>query len=232
MERIDGETLARRLLRDAEYETARRVMTSQLGEILARIHSIDTRSLSFLPQPPEGETPARAEVERYEQLFRLAAPEPHPAFEIAFRWLRGSMPAARQMTVVHGDYRVGNVMFGAEGVRAILDWELAHVGDPMEDLGWLCVRSWRFGSDDKPAGGIGTREELFAAYERASGHPVDPERVRFWEVFGNLKWGTICISQARSYLEGASRSVELAALGRRTAEVEIELLNLIEEREE
>ena len=128
---------------------------------------------------------------------------------------------------MHGDYRIGNVIFGPEGVRAILDWELAHVGDPAEDLGWMCVRAWRFGSDDKPAGGIGTREELFAAYEDAGGAPVDPARVRFWEVFGNLKWAIICIAQARTHLDGMVRSVELASLGRRTAETEIELLHLI-----
>jgi aminoglycoside phosphotransferase (APT) family kinase protein len=122
---------------------------------------------------------------------------------------------------------MGNVLFGPEGARAILDWELAHVGDPMEDLAWMCVRSWRFGGD-KPVGGIGTREEFFAAYEAAGGARVDPERVRWWEVFGNLRWGIICISQARTYLGGHSKSVELAAIGRRTAETEWELLELIE----
>lgn len=230
MQRVEGETLARRLLRDDEYASARTVMTAQLGTILARIHRIDVtrHGLGFLPAPPADESPALAEIDRYEQIFRAIAPEPHPAFELAFRWLRGRLPAGGARTLVHGDYRIGNVIFGAEGVRAILDWELAHVGDPAEDLGWMCVRAWRFGSDDKPAGGIGTRAELFAAYERAGGAPVDPERVRFWEVFGNLKWAIICIAQARTHLDGLVRSVELASLGRRTAETEIELLNLIE----
>ena len=124
---------------------------------------------SFLAAPPPGESPAPAELDRYEQIFRGIAPEPHPVFELAFRWLRARLPPAARRALVHGDYRIGNVIFGPEGVRAILDWELAHVGDPAEDLGWLCVRAWRFGSDDKPVGGIGTREELFAAYERAGG---------------------------------------------------------------
>jgi aminoglycoside phosphotransferase (APT) family kinase protein len=230
MERVEGETLARRLLRDDEYANARAVMTGQLGAILARIHRIDVarHGLDFLPAPPAGESPALAEIDRYEQIFRGIAPEPHPAFELAFRWLRVRLPPGDARVLVHGDYRIGNVIFGSEGVRAILDWELAHVGDPAEDLGWVCVRAWRFGSDDKPAGGIGTREELFAAYERAGGAPVDPERVRFWEVFGNLKWAIICIAQARTHLDGLVRSVELASLGRRTAETEIELLALIE----
>jgi len=231
MQRVEGETLARRLLRDDAYAQARGVMTAQLGEILAGIHRVDVarHGLEFLPTPPPGESPALAELDRYEQLFRGIAPEPHPAFELALRWLRAHLPVGDRQTLVHGDYRIGNVIFGPEGVRTILDWELSHIGDPAEDLGWFCVRAWRFGSDDKPAGGLGTREDLVAAYERAGGGAVDPQRVRFWEVFGNLKWATICIAQARTHLDGLVRSVELASLGRRTVETEIELLNLIDQ---
>ncbi len=230
MERVEGETIARRLLRDPEYAQARRVMTAQLGEIAARIHRLDRvrHGLDFLQQPAAGESPAKAEIDRFEDIYRGIALEPHPAFELAFRWLRPRLPAAADRCVVHGDYRVGNVIFGPEGTRAILDWELAHVGDPMEDLGWLCVRAWRFGSDDKPVGGIGERAELFAAYERAGGQSVDPARVHWWEVLGNLKWAIMCLMQARTHLDGFVRSVELAAIGRRTAEVELELLELID----
>jgi aminoglycoside phosphotransferase (APT) family kinase protein len=96
----------------------------------------------------------------------------------------------------------------------------------MEDLGWMCVRSWRFGGP-KPVGGIGDRDAFFAAYGDAAGIAVDPERVRWWEIFGNLRWGIMCITQARAYLDGRSNSVELAAIGRRTAETEWELLELI-----
>ncbi len=230
MDRIEGETLARRLLRDDAYAQARRVMTEQLGRILAAIHRIDPaqRGLDFLARPAAGESPARNELDRFEQIFRFIAPDPHPAFELAFRWLRQRVPPGDECVVVHGDYRIGNVMFGPEGVRAILDWELAHVGDPMEDLGWMCVRSWRFGNDSKPVGGIGLREELFGAYEAAGGVPVDPERVRFWEVLGNLKWAIMTIMQAKTHLDGHVKSIELASLGRRTAEMELELLNLID----
>lgn len=230
MARVEGETLPRRLLRDDEYAGARAVMTAQLGEIVARIHGIDIErhGLGFLPAPPAGESPALAELDRYEQIFRGIAPQPHPAFELAFRWLRRHLPSETARTLVHGDYRIGNVIFGPEGVRTILDWELAHIGDPAEDLGWLCVRAWRFGSDDKPAGGIGSREELLAAYERGGGGTLSAQRLRFWEVFGNLRWAIICIAQAKTHLDGLVRSVDLAAIGRRTAETEIELLNLIE----
>ncbi|MEX2245416.1 MAG: phosphotransferase family protein [Dehalococcoidia bacterium] len=232
--RVEGETLPRRLFRDDVYAAARASMTPQLGAILARIHTVpvDQPALAALPGPPPATAPAVHEVERYEPIFRAIAPEPHPAFELAFRWLRQAAPFraprdAEPRILVHGDYRMGNVLFGPDGVRAILDWELAHAGDPMEDLGWMCVRSWRFGGQ-MPVGGIGERDEFFAAYEAAGGAKVDPDRVRFWEVFGNLRWGIICLSQTRTYLDRRSDSVELASIGRRTAETEWELLDLID----
>ncbi|HYL59282.1 MAG TPA: phosphotransferase family protein [Candidatus Acidoferrales bacterium] len=228
MERVEGETLARRLLRDEKFAKAREVMPAQLAEILAKIHRIDAikHRFDFLPEP--GANSALTEVKRYEENFRHLALEPHPAFELAFRWLLGRIPKTPRKTLVHGDYRIGNVIFGPEGVRSILDWELAHLGDPMEDVGWMCVRAWRFGNDSKPVGGLGSREDFFRAYEKASGVPVDPEAARFWEVFGNLRWGIITISQARTHIDGFVKSVELASIGRRTAETELELLNLIE----
>jgi len=238
MERIEGETIARRLLRDDAYAEARKVMTGQLGAILARIHAIPVAKHGFetLPSPAPAHSPAETELDKFEATYRVITPEPHPAFELAFRWLRQHLPPTAEPTLVHGDYRIGNVIFGPEGVRAVLDWELAHIGDPMEDIGWICVRSWRFGNDGKPAGGIGTREELWQAYEGGGGRKVDRQAVRWWELFGNLRWGIICISQARNYLDETSRArlspgaaLELAAIGRRSAETEWELLNLMDE---
>lgn len=228
MERVEGETIARRLLRDRIYARARQAMPRQLAEVLARIHRIDPlqHRLDFLPA--SGHDAARTELARCQESFRLLALEPHPAFELALRWLLERVPQTSRQTLVHGDYRIGNVVFGPEGVRSILDWELAHLGDPLEDLGWICVRAWRFGEDRKPLGGLSQREPFFEAYEKASGVPVDPQAVRFWEIFGNLRWGIITISQARTYLDGHVASVELASIGRRTAETELELLNLIE----
>ncbi|HLY38532.1 MAG TPA: phosphotransferase family protein [Candidatus Binatia bacterium] len=230
MDFVAGETLARRLLRDAEYASARAALPAQLADALARIHRIDPGlpDLAFLPRPAPDETPAAAELARYEQIYRAIAPDPHPALELAFRWLASRGPAPRALTVVHGDYRIGNVIFGPEGLRAVLDWELAHVGDPLEDLAWVCVRSWRFGAD-LPVGGLCERAPFFAAYERASGRPIDRDAVRWWEVFGNLRWGIMCIMQARTFLDGAVASVELASLGRRVAEMELELLDLTED---
>jgi aminoglycoside phosphotransferase (APT) family kinase protein len=232
MELVEGETIPRRLLRDDAYAAARDTMAAQLGAILASIHRVPIDGLDALAAPPPGRSPAESEVERFEGTYRLVTPEPHPAFELAFRWLRSHLPRAERHALVHGDYRIGNVIFGPEGTRAILDWELAHIGDPVEDLGWLCVRSWRFGNDDLPAGGLGTREQLWRAYEAAGGAPVDPEQARFWEVFGNLRWGIICITQAKTGIEGgaalpAGAQLELSSIGRRIAETEWELLNLM-----
>jgi aminoglycoside phosphotransferase (APT) family kinase protein len=240
MERVEGETIARRILRDEHFAPARAAMVRQLGAILAHIHRVPVggHGLAMLPGAASAAPSAAAdECERYEQLYRAITPDPHPAFEVAFRWLRANLPPADAegtsgvdggRALVHGDFRLGNLIVGPEGIRAVLDWELAHVGDPIEDLGWLCVRSWRFGNDQLPAAGVGTREELWAAYEAAGGIRVDAERARFWEVFGNLRWGIISIVQARTYLDGHSRSVELASIGRRVAETEWEILALLD----
>jgi aminoglycoside phosphotransferase (APT) family kinase protein len=228
MERVEGETLARRLLRDQRYARARQVLCRELGEALARIHAIDPAKLPFLSRPAEGVTAAESELARWQQTYDAITPDPHPAIELTLRWLGTHLPGPSPVGLVHGDYRIGNVIFGEEGLRAILDWELYHAGDPVEDLGWLCVRAWRFGNDSKPVGGVGEREELFAAYERIAGKTVDRARAHFWEVFGHCKWAIICIMQAKTHLDGAVRSVELASLGRRTAETEIELVELME----
>ncbi len=158
--RVDGETLPRRLLREDIYAPARAALPEQLGRLLAQIHAIpvEKHALTQLPAPPVGVSPAAFEVDRYEQIFRMIAPEPHPVFELAFRWLRKhpviAAPSATPRTLVHGDFRIGNVLFGPEGLRVMLDWELAHIGDPMEDMGFICVRSWRFGGP-QPGRGCG-----------------------------------------------------------------------------
>jgi aminoglycoside phosphotransferase (APT) family kinase protein len=231
MERVDGETIPRKVLRDKEYAYAHTVMGEQLGSILAAIHRIplDAAGVCDLAAPPPLASPAEHEIDKFEQVYRAIAPEPHPAFELAFRWLRRHAPADTELALVHGDYRIGNFIVDPEGVRSVLDWELAHIGDPMEDLGWICVRSWRFGYDQLPVGGVTTRKHFWEAYEAAGGRPVDHERVRFWELFGNLRWGIICISQAKTFLDGRSHSVELGAIGRRTAETEWELLQLMDQ---
>jgi aminoglycoside phosphotransferase (APT) family kinase protein len=228
MDRIDGESLPRRLLRDDAYATARAGMAPVLGTIAARIHGLDTEQpdLAVLPRPPLGRSPARAEVERVTASIQQISVEPHPVLDLAERWLLERAPEPPCIALVHGDYRVGNVIFDASGVRAILDWELVHLGDPIEDLGWLCTRAWRFGSP-LPVGGVGTREQLLDAYEAASGTKVDRDALRFWEAFGSYKLALVFIMQSRVFLDGRVRSVELASLGRRTVEAEDELLRFL-----
>jgi aminoglycoside phosphotransferase (APT) family kinase protein len=155
---------------------------------------------------------------------------PKPVFELALRWLTDHDPGPpQQEMLVHGDFRHGNLIIGSNGVRAVLDWELAHLGDPMEDLGWICVNSWRFGEIDKPVGGFGSREELFAGYEEA-GRKVDADRVKFYEVLGTLRWGVMCGGMMQRFRLGPDHSMERAMIGRRASETEIDLLRLLAPR--
>ncbi|MEX2292182.1 MAG: phosphotransferase family protein [Acidimicrobiales bacterium] len=217
MDRLTGETIARKLLRDDAWAKARSVLVGQAGRALAAIHRIDTGVAPSL-------RPADQLDEMRSLLFGLD--QPLPAFELALRWLEGHRPDSPRSSVVHGDFRLGNLLIDEDGLRGVLDWELAHVGDPIEDLGWYCVRAWRFGSP-LPAGGMGTREELIDAYEAAGGYPVDPESLRWWELLGTLKWGLICTVQAQVHLGGSTRSVELATIGRRVCENEWDVLVLL-----
>lgn len=230
MEHVEGETLAPRLFRRDEFKAARGKIARQLGEFLAPIHRIDDeKRLRRTLGPRPTTNPAKLFLDQYDAAYRRVAKNPHPVFELAFRYLGQHLPANCEVCLVHGDYRLGNVVFGPEGIRTILDWELTHWGDPMEDLAWPAVRAWRFGQDSRPVAGLGTRKELHAAYAAAGGRPIDPERARWWEIFGNLRWGIITLIQASHYLEGATLDLEKAVIGRRAVEVEGELLNLIRE---
>lgn len=227
MTRLEGETIPRKILRDAEYAAALPRMTEQAGRILARIHATDVSRIEGLPGPDPGVAPAMQALRQYRGLIDQFG-EPHPMFEVAMRWLEDHMPETRVQTLVHGDFRNGNLMVGPEGIVAVLDWELAHIGDPIEDLGWLCVKSWRFGVVDRPVGGFGQIEDLCTAYLEAGGRDATPERIKYWMVYGTLRWGVICQVQASIHRMGASRSVELAAIGRRVCETEWDLLELLE----
>jgi aminoglycoside phosphotransferase (APT) family kinase protein len=216
-ERIDGETIPRRILREEALAEARGALAAQAGEAAAGIHRIPLDEVHGIG--------AQDQLPQLRQTLDQLG-HPHPALELGFRWLEANRPEPGATAVVHGDLRLGNLIVGPEGLRAVLDWELAHLGDPLEDLGWLCVRSWRFGGDLSVAG-IGTREDLCAAYSAAAGRAVEPDDLTWWEVLGTLKWGVICIVQASAHLLGLTRSVELAAIGRRVAETEHDLLQLI-----
>jgi len=223
MRRVEGEAIPRRVLRDHAAVHGR--LADQLAAALAATHAIPLSALPALPVP-DG-PPAAAAVEALERQLD-ATGEAHPALELGLRWLRAHLPAPRPPALVHGDFRLGNFLVGPEGLTAVLDWELCHAGDPIEDLGWLCIRSWRFGNDARPAAGVATRGRLRAAYAAAGGATVDADELRFWEVFGNVRWGVICILQAGVHLSGERPSLELAAIGRRTCEPEWDLLAMLD----
>ena len=224
MQRVDGETIARKILREEEFADARPRLARELGGVLAGIHSLPGAQLPELRRMT-----AAKELDECERDYRNLN-WPKPVFELALRWLRDHDPGpAMEATLVHGDFRNGNLVIGPDGVRAVLDWELAHLGDPMEDLGWLCVNSWRFGEIDKPVGGFGSHEELFAGYE-AAGRRVDPTRVMFWEVMGTLRWGLMCGGMMQRFREGPDHSMERAMIGRRASETEVDLLGLLARR--
>lgn len=225
MQRVAGETIPRKILRDDEFAAARPKLARQCGAILAGIHGLDA---SGLPQLRRMDAATEiAELQREIDHFGW----PRPVFELALRWLHDNDPGpSERVTLVHGDFRHGNLMIGADGVRAVLDWELAHLGDPMEDLGWICVNSWRFGVIDKPVGGFGSYGELFAGYEAASGIKVDANSVKFWEVMGTLRWGVMCVGMMHRFRLGPDHSMERAMIGRRSSETEIDLLRLLAPR--
>ena len=225
MERIEGETIGRKILRDAEFATARPILAKQIGQIAAGIHGLPREKLPVLRR-----LTATQEIGELDREYR-SLNWPKPVFELALRWLRDHDPGPpEQETLVHGDFRHGNLIIGPDGVRAVLDWELAHFGDPMEDLGWVCVNSWRFGEIDKPVGGFGSREELFAGYA-AAGREADPSRVKFFEVMGTLRWGVMCGGMMQRFRAQPDQSMERAMIGRRASETEIDLLRLLAPRE-
>ena len=221
MARIEGETLGRRIVRDEAFARVRPGLAYRCGEVLARIHAITLADLPLLPR-----SDASAELEKYEEIYRRSGAE-RPIFELAFKRLRRQAPPELSPVLVHGDFRNGNLMIHPEhGLTAVLDWELAHVGDRAADLGWLCVNSWRFGGD-KPVGGFGDYADLLAGYEAGGGEPVALERLLYWQTLGSLKWGVMCLIMYGAYASGGDPSVERAMIGRRVSETEIDLVNLL-----
>jgi aminoglycoside phosphotransferase (APT) family kinase protein len=212
MERVEGETIGRRIVRDPPPALA-----DELADQLALVHAIEP-----LPFLPRGDVVARF----YEELDSVG--EPHPAIEYGLAWVRERLESRRAPTFLHGDFRLGNVAVGPDGLVAVLDWEFAHVGDPVEDVAWPLVRAWRFGADERRVGGVGDVEPYLERYNAATGRDITLEELYVWEVLGNVKWAVGCLTQSRRHLNGQDRSVEYAVLGRLAAEMEYELLHLIE----
>ena len=223
MQWIDGETLGKRIVNSDDLADARTKLAFQCGQILARIHAVDTGG--ELGQLLHTIAPDAFLEQTYARYRNFDTPQ--PMIDYTARWLRERLPKTPELRLVHNDFRNGNIMVSRTGVVAVLDWELAHIGDPMRDLGWLCTNSWRFGRSDLPVGGFGTYEDLFAGYESVTGIPMDRDRVEFWEVFGSFWWAVGCLEMANAYRGGIDRGIERAAIGRRTSECQVDCVNLI-----
>ncbi len=224
MVRVDGETLGRKITSDARFDAVRPALARQCGEVLVPIHAT---------RPPDGlklkVSDAQGELDRYWDSYVMSGAQ-RPILELAFQYLRKHMPEPVEPILLHGDFRNGNIMFDPQiGVAAVLDWELAHMGDPAEDMGWICTNSWRFGRPDRPVGGFGEYADLLAGYAAAGGRPIELSRVRFWQMLGSLRWGVMCLGMYLSWRDGITKSVERPMIGRRVSETEADLVVLLEE---
>jgi aminoglycoside phosphotransferase (APT) family kinase protein len=218
---IAGETIVRRIHRNLD-DTGRERLLRQCAEALAAIHRADYAGLAGLDRSDD-----LAEWRgRLDEMHDTTA-----TFEWAFRWLTAHRPPPSPPVLVHGDFRMGNLIVDESGLAAVLDWELVHIGEVYEDLAWFCIRAWRFGAPETlGAGGLGSVESFLAAYEKAAGATLDRDVFRWWLTVATLRWGVICRFQAERHLSGQTPSVELAAIGRRVAETEWDVMDLLEGR--
>lgn len=217
-----GEALPQRWLKAPALAPARALLTGQCAAALARLHGAPAGHWADLPLGGgSGAALLAAMMDAYRRLGVDV-----PAFDLAFSWLGPRMPTGPATCLVHGDFRSGNILVGSDGLTTVLDWELAHLSVPAEDLGWLCVHAWRFGQWRMPVGGFGTRDALVAAYCAAGGR-VTAEALHLWEVYGNLKWGISCLQLADDHVSGRVPSVERAAIGRRMSEVAADLVYML-----
>ncbi|MDT4946982.1 MAG: hypothetical protein QOH14_3715 [Pseudonocardiales bacterium] len=225
MARVHGETIGRRIITRPEFEAARAVLPRQMAEQIAAIHSIPVEMADFLPGPRKRPVAPAYLDSLEEQLDSLS--EAHPAIELGLHWLRGSLPKEHDIVLAHGDFRLGNLMVDHQGIGAVLDWENAHWGHPVEDLGWALVRAWRFGRDEHRVAGCGDIEPLLEAYNALTGREIQLEELAWWELAGNVRWAIGAVRQGLRHLSHEQRSVELAVLGRLASETEYEILNIL-----
>ena len=223
MTRIEGEALAPRYLKGDGYTAARAAMTGQCAAVLARLHRIPLAEVAHLQLPTGRVDEALARSFAHYRSIGVHS----PVMDLAYAWLAERCGTAAPASIVHGDFRSGNFIVDENGLAAVLDWELAHLGEGAEDLGWLCANAWRFGVWQKPVGGFGEREALYDAYAAAGGARVDRDRAHMWEVWGTLRWAMSCLQLGNDHVSGRVKSVERAAIGRRVSEVELDLLHLI-----
>lgn len=231
VERLEAESIGRKLVREPRFAAARALLPAQMGAALAAIHAVDLdrhELWAHLPAPAPGQTPAQARLAQIEAELD-GIDEPHPALELCLRWLRRNEPPPPDRPVlVHGDFRVGNLLVSPEeGLLGVIDWEFAHIGDYAEDLTWGLIREWRFGNDELRLGGIGQPAAFHTAYASHSGRALDPARLAYWELLANVWWAIGCLNQARRHLRGEEANLEFVSLGRRACEIELEAVRLL-----
>ena len=220
---IEGETIPKKILRDPKFAEGRDQIAAQCGTALAKLHATDQAKLPQLPKHD-----AAHQLKQYETILRERDIK-RPVFEMALCWLKDNLPdSAQDNCVVHGDFRMGNLMIDERGLAAILDWELCHIGNPREDMGWICTNSWRFGQRDKRVGGVGDLAPLLDAYEAAGGVKITEKEIDYWECLGSFKWGVMCTMMYEAFRSGSDPSIERGSIGRRASETEIDLINILE----
>ena len=221
MKFVYGESIARKILRDEEYKNTLPKLAFECGQSIAKIHQADINEFPFLP--------SKTVFEQINDLYQtyVSFNQPSPVFEYTHLWLKKQNFGEINDALVHGDFRLGNIIVDKDGLKSVIDWELAHIGNPLQDLGWICGNSWRFGNTNKVVGGFGDLADLLKGYNSVSNYHVDENMVKAWQVFGTFRWGVICLIQASAHLTGSINSVEKAAIGRRVSETEIDIVDLL-----
>ncbi len=230
MQSVEGVALGAKVVKGPLPGVDRDTLAHDLGRELARIHSIEPGipGLDFLEILDD--RPAIHLIKRY-RLYLDEMQQSHPVLEWGLRWLELNAPDCEETVLVHRDFRTGNYLVDETGLSAILDWEFAGWGDPYEDIGWFCSRSWRFSAPQREAGGIADRIPFYTGYQAQSGRSIDTGIVRYWEVMANVRWAIIALQQNARYTSGSNQTLELALIGRRSAEMELEILTLTERQD-
>ena len=221
MKYVDGETIARKILRDEKYKLVRKNLAFECGAAIAKIHKVPIKKVKGLQNKS-----AKDLIDQLHDTYK-SFQHPLPVFEYTFKWLKEQDFGSQRYNLVHGDFRLGNIIVDEHGLRAVIDWELAHIGNPIQDLGWICVNSWRFGQSENIVGGFGQIKDLLKGYSSISKNDITNEQIKTWQIFGTLRWGVICLIQTFAHLIGENNSVERAAIGRRVSETEIDLVDML-----
>lgn len=224
MEWLEGETLGQRIVRSEDFSQIRPQLARKCGQILGRIHALDWQAADLGQHLPVV-SPAQLVDETWGHYRDINVPV--PMIDYTWRWLKDHLPKKTRENLVHGDFRNGNLMLTANGINAVLDWELAHIGDPIRDLGWLCVNSWRYGASELPVGGFGEIDDLLAGYRESSGVEVAREELEFWQVFGSFWWAMATLQMANAWRTGEAPSLERPVIGRRSSEAQMDCVNLL-----